>query len=336
MSNATEESPAFTKFWSWLCLPVLLALVGAANAQLVSGLEGASGSAVGPDGALYVTEGAAGRITRIDPVTGDETTFASNLPPSYPAVGIGGAMDVAFLDGTAYALVSLVGDPAFFGGSPPPNAPVDGVYRIDGPDSWTVVANIGAWAQSNPPDPSIDFFLVNGVQYALEPFRGGFLVTDGHHNRVLNVTLDGGISEFKAFGNIVPTGLAARGHTVFMAEAGPLPHDPEDGKIVAIDAKTRAVSEVASGAWLLVDVEFGPGGILYGLSQGIHSVGDAGSPADPFTGSLVRARSDGGFDVLTNPLNLPTSLEFIGNSAYVVTLTGEVWSFPKIAVPHKH
>ena len=39
-----------------------------------------SGSTVGPDGALYVTEGAAGRVSRVDPQTGDITTFASGLP----------------------------------------------------------------------------------------------------------------------------------------------------------------------------------------------------------------------------------------------------------------
>src|SRR5881398_358646 len=74
---------------------------------LVTGLEGATGSTVGPDGALYVTEGAAGRISRVDPQTGEKTTFASGLPPSiFP---IGGPIDVAFLDETAYALVTLVG-----------------------------------------------------------------------------------------------------------------------------------------------------------------------------------------------------------------------------------
>src|SRR5882724_10056064 len=56
---------------------------------LVTGLQGASGSTVGPDGALYVTEGAAGRISRVDPQTGELTTFASGLPPSI--IGIGGA-----------------------------------------------------------------------------------------------------------------------------------------------------------------------------------------------------------------------------------------------------
>ena len=52
-----------------------------------------------------------------------------------------------------------------------------------------------------------DFFVPTGVQYALEAYRGGFLVTDGHHNRVLLVTLDGEVTELITFGNIVPTGI---------------------------------------------------------------------------------------------------------------------------------
>src|SRR6267142_4424925 len=75
---------------------------------LDTGLESAKGSTVGPDGALYVTEGAVGRISRVDPLTGEVTTFASGLPKAIPAVGIGGAIDVAFIDRTAYVLVTLV------------------------------------------------------------------------------------------------------------------------------------------------------------------------------------------------------------------------------------
>src|SRR5213596_1064778 len=75
---------------------------------LVTGLaEGAKGSTIGPDGALYVTEGAAGRISRVDPLTGEKTTFASGLPTAI--ISIGGAIDVAFIDNIAYALVTLVG-----------------------------------------------------------------------------------------------------------------------------------------------------------------------------------------------------------------------------------
>src|SRR5829696_10420927 len=139
----------------WLVLLVLglLALVapaagatsrtGDATAyRLVTGLQGGSGSTIGPDRALYVTETAAGRITRVDPKTGATTTYASGLPTSI--IGLGGAMDIAFIGRTAYVLVTLVGPDV--GGSD-----VVGIYRVDGPDSFTVVADIGAFSIANPP-----------------------------------------------------------------------------------------------------------------------------------------------------------------------------------------
>ena len=68
---------------------------------------------------------------------------------------------------------------------------------MDGPNSFTVIADIGAFAVQNP--PTTPFFVPTGVQYALEVYRAGFLVTDGHHNRVLHVTLDGEVTEFATF-----------------------------------------------------------------------------------------------------------------------------------------
>jgi hypothetical protein len=290
--------------------------------QLLTGLEGGSGSTIGPGGALYVTETAAGRISRVDPKTGDITTFASGLPKSI--VGLGGAMDVAFIGKTAYALVTLVGSDV--GGSD-----TVGIYRVDDPESFTVVADIGAFSLSNPPDTPFD--IPTGVQYALDIFRGGFLVTDGHHNRVLQVTLDGEVTELIAFDNIVPTGLAVAGNTVYMAEAGPVPHEPEDGKVVSFGPKSPTATEVASGASLLVDVEFGRGRNLYALSQGAFGGGPPGSPAEPNTGSLVTVNGNGTFTVVADGLDRPTSLEFIGNTAYVVTLSGEIWKFDDVSSP---
>ena len=284
--------------------------------RLVAGLRGGSGSTVGPDGALYVTESAAGRITRVDPRTGATTTYASGLPALLPAVGFGGPVDIAFLGRTAYVLVTLVGPDV--GGSD-----VVGIYRVDGPDRFTVIADIGAFSINHP--PATDFFVPSGVQYALQTYRGGFLVTDGHHNRVLRVTRDGQITVLRTFGNIVPTGLDARGRTIYMAQAGPVPHLPQDGKVVAFGPTSTSVGEVASGRPLLVDVEFGHGHRLYALSQGVGSGGPEGSPALPNTGALVKANRDGTFTVLTDALNQPTSLEFIGKTAYVVTLGGEIW-----------
>ena len=290
---------------------------------LVTGLASGSGSTVGPGGALFVTEGATGRVSRVDPSTGDVTTFASGLPPFI--VGIGGAMDIAFIGSTAYVLVTLVGPDV--GGSD-----TVGIYRVDGPNSFTVIADIGAFALANP--PTTDFFVPTGVQYALAAYRGGFLVTDGHHNRVLRVTLDGQVSELIAFGNTVPTGLAISGNTIYMAEAGPVPHLPQDGNIVAFGPNSSSATRVASGARLLVDVEFGRGRTLYALSQGFFMPGNPeGSPAEPNTGALLEVNSDGTFTTLFEPLDRPTSLEVIGNTAYVVTIAGEIWKIDDVSAP---
>jgi len=296
-------------------------------ALLVTGLQGATGSTVGPDGALYVTEGAAGRISRVDPQTGELTTFASGLPTAIPAVGIGGAIDVAFIGKTAYVLVTLVDHDV--GGSD-----IDGIYRVDGPDSFTIVADIGTFNINNPPTIPFPFFVPTGVQYALQTFRGGLLVTDGHLNRVLRVTLDGEISVLIAFGDIVPTGLAVSGNTIYMAEAGPVPHLAQNGKVVAFGPKSTTATVVASGAPLLVDVEFGRGRTLYALSQGPGVPGaPPGSPAQPNSGALVKVNRDGTLTTITDHLNLPTSLEFIGTTAYVVTLTGEIWKIEGVSEP---
>ena len=302
---------------------MLVTSASAATAtRLVTGLAGGSGSTVGPGGALYVTERAAGRVSRVDPQTGAVTTYASGLPPAIPAVGLGGAMDVAFFGGTAYVLVTLVGPDV--GGTD-----VVGIYRVDGPDDFTVIADIGAWSIAHPPATAFD--VPSGVQYAMDKFRNGFLVTDGHHNRVLWVTLDGAITEVNAFGNIVPTGIQIRGNTVYMAEAGPTPHLPENGKIVSFQPGSDSITQVASGGRLLVDVEFGPRHDLFALAQGEFALGNpAGSPAEPNTGELLRVDGQGGFEVVQESLNQPTSLEFIGKTAYVVTLGGEIWKIEDV------
>lgn len=290
---------------------------------LASGLDGSLGSAIGPDGALYVAEAVAGRISRVDPESGAITTFASGLPPSLYGPGNGGVFDVAFIGNTAYALVTGVAPD--LGGTD-----VVGIYRVDGPSSFTVVADIGEWNILNPPTHIFPIEAPTGFQYAIEPFHGGFLVTDGHLNRVLQVTLDGEISEVIAFDDVVPTGLAVSGNNVYLALAGPIPHVPQDGKVVSIGLKSATATEVASGAPLLVDVEFGRGRTLYALSQGDWEGTIPGTPALPNTGALLQVQPDGTFTVITDGLNQPTSLEFIGKTAYIVTFGGEVWKIEDV------
>jgi hypothetical protein len=98
-----------------------------------------------------------------------------------------------------------------------------------------------------------------------------------------------------------------------------------------VPAQVGRRQDVAAGGRLLVDVEFGRGHRLYALSQGVFTPGNPeGSPAEPNTGALVKANRDGTFTVLVDRLNQPTSLEFIGKTAYVVTLSGEIWKIQGI------
>jgi hypothetical protein len=54
----------------------------------------------------------------------------------------------------------------------------------------------------------------------------------------------------------------------------------------------------------------------------------------PYTGALVKVNGDGTFTAIMDGLDRPTSLEFIGNTAYFVTLTGEVWRIDGVSCPH--
>src|SRR5260370_13352829 len=103
------------------------------------------GSTVGPDGMLYVTDPTHGQILRVDPSTGSYTVFASGLPKTPPGFGDGGTFDVTFIDNTAYALVSEVSSDLDYLDPSLDLHDIDGIYRIDGPDRFTIVANIGAW-----------------------------------------------------------------------------------------------------------------------------------------------------------------------------------------------
>ena len=142
-NNSTKRAP--TPVVRWLVIiAVAVAMLAAASmiapaahatggrsapevttlAEFGSGL--ASGSTIGPDRALYVTDPNAGSVLRVDRRTGAVTTFADGLPTQ--VLGVGGAMDVAFVGGTAYVLVTLVGGDIIDG--PHIGDATVGIYRL--------------------------------------------------------------------------------------------------------------------------------------------------------------------------------------------------------------
>ena len=286
-----------------------------------------TGSTIGPDGALYVTDGSAGSVLRVDRRTGRVSTYATGLPTKAFATDIGGPVDVAFVGRTAYVLVTLVSGEIFgepFGDP----AAKNGIYRLERGGAFTLVADIGQWSIDNPPVPAI--FIDTGVHYAMESSRGGFLVTDGHHNRVLWVSGRGSVKEVVAFGNVVPTGLEVTKGRAFITQAGPIPHEPEAGKVLVLGRRSGA-TEIASGASMLMDVERGPNGKLYALSQGRWDGVAEGTPALPDTGRLVIVERDGSLTPVVDRhrrelvLDRPTSMEIMGDTAYIVSVEGVIY-----------
>ncbi|MEV0286826.1 ScyD/ScyE family protein [Kribbella sp. NPDC050820] len=291
-----------------------------------------TGSTIGPDGALYVTDGSAGSVLRIDRRTGRVTTYATGLPRKALPTDFGGPVDIAFVGRTAYVLVTLVsgniaGTP--FGDS----ADKNGVYRLQRNGVLTLVADIGQWSADNPPVPAI--FIDTGVQYAMEPYHGGFLVTDGHHNRVLQIHRNGAITEVATFGNVVPTGLEVTKNRVYITQLGPNPHLPETGKVLKLRRGAEPI-EIASGARMLVDVERGPGGKLFALSQGQWNGVGEGTPAFPDTGRLVVVKHNGSLAPVVDHrgrelvLDRPTTMEFVGHTAYFVSVVGGVYKIDNL------
>ena len=286
-----------------------------------------SGSTIGPDRALYVTNGNAGTLVRIDPTKGSATVVGKGLP--IEVAGIGGAMDVAFIGHRAYVLVTFAG--ADVG---QPDA-VMGIYRLERDGTFAVFADLGTWSAAHPPaDP--DWSVSQGVQYSLDVWRHGFVVTDAHLGRVIRVDPRGRVSELVGFASTdsVPTGLAVVGDKVLVTTAGPIPHLPQDSAVNAVrrDGSTTVVgrwaADYAGDRGLIVDVEEGRHHRLYGLLQGYWDLEptpeNEGFPAAPNTGEIVSVGSDGTFTTLIRGLDQPTSLELIGRVGFVVTVTGTV------------
>ncbi len=311
-----------------------LSLMAPAHAQEVTRLtefgsdDFVTGSTIGPDGALYVTDGGSGEVLRINLPDGAVSPYAKGLPPkAFQGEDIGGPVDVAFMDGTAYVLVSLVsgaisGDP--FGDPKAKN----GLYRIEPGGTPTLVADLGQWSINNPPTPQ--FVVDTGVFFSLEPYDGGFLVTDAHHNRVLWVGQDGAVNQVATFDNEVPVGLETAEGQFFVTQLGPIPHLPEAGKILSVQ-KGGKPNVLTSGASMLIDVEQGPRDTLYAVSQGEWDGVGEGSRAKPDTGRLFTVGTAGELTPVLGSggqalvLDRPTSIEFVGNTAYVVSVTGDVY-----------
>jgi hypothetical protein len=310
---------------------------------LVDGLLEPKGLTIGPDGNIYVAEsgtggtttvelegseflaGYTGRISMVDPETGERTTVVDELPSSaFPPEEAGavpeavGPTDVAFIGDQLYYLQTHGGEEWGF-----PDFET-GIYSVDNDGDLDLIADIGAFNKANPVDAITSGTQVDvepgGNPYSMQVRNGVFYVIDGNHNRMLRVTTGGAVSEVVEFPNHpVSTGIDfATDGTAYVSYLGQGPFPPEQGKVVTVNINSGAIvdADVASGASMLTAVEFGPGNQLYALQFNDTTAGEF--PAfGPFSGSIRRVNADGTMTPVVVGLSFATFLIFDGDTAYV-------------------
>jgi hypothetical protein len=268
----------------------------------------------------YTGSSTGGRISRIDHA-GHRATVADTFPTTQDSGGdLMGVADVAFVDGTLYALVA--GGGCSHGN---PNSP-SGIARVDrSTGKWKLIADIGSFLKANPSKyESADDFEPDGSLYSLIAVDGRLVTVEPNRGQVLSVTTGGVIHRLidvsASQGHIVPTSIAERHGMFFVGNLNLFPIDPQWARILTLsrdgfdddfapgfDDDRRGYHVVSSkaGFTTVVAVDFGPDGLLYALEMSTAP----GYP-NPGTGKVVRVRHSGEIEEVITGLVVPTGMTF--------------------------
>jgi hypothetical protein len=305
-------------------LPFIPLEVGRVQAQQVDsltpnvsifarGLIAPRGLKFGPDGFLYVAESGVGGTTKatgqqvpppVGPYTGGKTARISKISPAGVRTTVvdglpstitskasgsepGGVGDVAFVNGTLYAL--LFGGGASHGNPDLPN----GILRVTPAHTTTLLANLSAFLRAR----------LGMTFYAVEPNHGELdkITLAGHISRVADISF--------FMDHIVPTSVAVGPDgNFYIGNLSTIPY--LDGKAVILKVTPQGqVSIAATGLTTVLGVAFDRQGRLYALES---STGNPAKPPFllPGTGKVVRRTTAGTWETVAAGLTFPTAMTF--------------------------
>jgi hypothetical protein len=346
-----------------VAVPTSYAQLTPTNATVyASGLNGPRGLVFGPDGSLYIAQAGTGgslptgsacmqvpiptgpylggttaTIAKVDS-SGHLSILAKGLASSQNAIGdTFGIADVAFLDGTLYALVA--GGGCSHGN---PNLP-NGIVKVNLKNgSWNYITDLGLFYLEHPAAyTDADDFEADGVPYALLPYKDSLLTVEANHGQITKTTADGKttlVSDLSlSQGHIVPTSIATDNGNLYVGNLGLFPVLTQRERVITLSKdlqffdttpgletkakdldKFRVASSLA-GFTTIISLKFGPDGLLYALE--ITPV--PGYPTPAPVGMVVRLSGNGTIEPVIAGLTFPTGMAFGPDNALYVSNFGD-------------
>ena len=329
-----------------LIIPAAAMIADPANAVTMkvyaSGFQNPRGLKFGPDGFLYVAEGGpggtnstVGKCTQVPaplgPDTGAQTggriskvvngsrvtvndQFATAATSPLHGRLVLGVADIAWVGSTLYALTA--GGGCSHGVTNKPN----GVYRVNGNGTPTLVGNLSEFQMTHPvAHPEPDDFEPDGTWYSMIALRGDLYAIDPNHGELDRITTSGAISRVADIsatqGHIVPTSMDFHGN-FYVGNLGLFPIQVGSSKILKI-TPSGALMPVVDGLTTVLGVAFDNHDRMYVLE---NTVGPA--LPTPFHGEIVRIDPNGNRALIAQGLPLPTGMTFGPDGALYVSIWG--------------
>jgi hypothetical protein len=282
--------------------------------------------------------GPSARISKLGP-TGTLAALATGLPSFVALQGdIIGVADVAFLDGHLYALIA--GGGCSHGNPDLPN----GIVKVDPTNGkWTYITDLSTFYMEHPAAyPDAGDFEPDGVPYSMIAHDGRLFAVEPNHGTITETTTDGSTSEIIdvsfSEGHIVPTSIAANNNNLYIGNLGQFPITSQWEKVITLsrdlgfidttpgfatgpgDVKKFKIANSRAGFTTIVNLKFGPDGLLYALEL---SDTPNGFP-NPGDGKVLRLEADGSIQTVVTGLRLPGGMAFGPDKALYISDAGDL------------